>query len=345
MDPLDNVSAQFGIAPVQLPGIYGLSSNPASAVDFTQARALTGQAVQATSRILDHQDRLMTFRDKQQTFQEREKARADAGAAMGHLQSLDPSSPDYMNQRNRVLSLYPSATLDGTASNFLSLQSSVYEQHQRDRERDQDWKARGALLEQKSQIEQAEDEDDFIATKLPNLTGPAQTKYFESREMGLTHAQGLMVAGRYEDNEKSVLSMLESGFTEDEVAKISDPKTGILDPRKRAAAIGQKKKTAETKTEKKELDIQRKRFLEDQLQDAKDRRRDLDRRADQEDVDPSEYAEIDALEESVRGELGYLQPDRSVPKSAGGRIDPISGDPLPDSTAPGGFLDDLLRDP
>lgn len=330
--PVDSTAAAFGIAPVQLPGQApaGAASTPGT-VSLEQSQYLMGSAMDSTSRIAQFHERMSVLRRGAMSRQQ-------GAAATAALSQLDPTSPTYLQDRNDIIRRNPLATLDQSTTNFLGLQEDVYVATQQDLDEQADNEARGNYLQQKSQIEQQEDERKFMETELPEKPAIAQEAYNEARKQGVPHAQALIITGKIEKNENEILTMLEEGFTEEEVTGMLDD-NGLMDPRKRAAAIGKRKRELEQGTKTKEKEKSRRILLEKQLEDLDDQRSNaVDEYGE---GDPAELQRIDEEMSRVRAALGYSVPGLGAP----GMVDPITGEPLtPTAQKPTTRVDALFDD-
>lgn len=317
MDPLAPATSAMGIPALDLPRIPALVGERGTTVTPYQSKALMGQAMEAKTGVLEYHDRVATLRQKH-------LARADGAKALADLQGLDPRDPHYLDKRNAVIAQYPSASLDDSVNNFLGLQADVFTTATREREKEADLEYRGRSLLAKTEQEKRDAEQKFLTGEFQDLSPLSQQAYSQGRQQGLDHASSLTVAGRIERNEQEILTLLEDGFTEEEVLGMLD-EDGLIQPRQRAAAIGRKKVAAKTDEEKKAAETANRRQLEDSLRDLGYQRKDAER-AD--DVDPETLARIDAELTRVRAALGIPTPNATL--SAPVTTNPITGKPVPD---------------
>lgn len=313
-DPLDSLARL-----ITLPPVVG---DPRSTVTLGQSQALMGTAMDQQSKILQYWDRI-------DTFQQKAESRAAGSQVIAGLQQLDPRDPEYLTKRNALLSSQPAATLDAMAVNFLGLQEDLYRATEAERQRKEDMEFRGRMLQVRSAEEEAEDERDFLTTKLPELSDIAQTAYATAREQGMSHAEAMIVSGRVDKNETEILTLLEEGFTEQEVEGMLNPETGFIDARKRAAALGKRKRETASQKEKEELERAERRGLEDALADLIAQERAMTS-GDQALLNPNPegLAEIRKAMADIRSRLGYPTPGETMGPGALAPVNPVTGKPL-----------------
>lgn len=105
------------------PSIFG-----PNAVSSQQANRISADRVNTQSQLLETRSRFNKLNREEQT-------RIEGQRALNELSQLDPRSDvDYMDKVQDILARNPNASLDGAVSNFLGVQSGIYEDSEADRD-------------------------------------------------------------------------------------------------------------------------------------------------------------------------------------------------------------------
>lgn len=298
---------------------------------FLASERLKGQSV-----ILDTQERIAALKD-------REASRVQGQRAMSVLSELDPlTDPDYDRKVMGVLSQNPAATLDRTVANFLGVQGGLFEKAETGRKQIED-EARQKILDRERSDETLRREDARIRqevglrrdleaeTMISNLPTPLLTKFDSYRTEGLDQRTALKRTMEDAEGEAEINELRAMGLGDTDIeglndpitgtplldasgkplnAGLLDPKTGRVDPARKAKLIGDMAIRDKEKKQKEELDKQVERrlgLLTKQLQK-------LDR------YDDADLPMIEAIQGGINRaneQLGLLTPTTGEAKVGG----------------------------
>lgn len=265
---------RFGIPTVPLPNAPSVFGR--GGVSFLQAQSLESGNRNRLASTLE-------FRDRVHTLVRREQTRAQAAAAMSQISRLNPRDPDFLQKRNDIIAQNPNATLDEAMGNLLKMQDDIYSEAEAGRARDQqfeDFKTRTeyneGILDKRNEKRQGQAEQARGRAGVEGLSDFGRERFEGYRDFGFRDEEALKKAQADEQNEGAVLSLLEGGFTEQEIfggtaedgtelPSLVD-KDGKVDPRKVASALGEKKRA---EAEKK-LKADERKALEDRLERLND---------------------------------------------------------------------------
>lgn len=193
---------------------------------FLAADRLKGQSV-----ILETQERIASLRD-------REASRIQGQRAMATLSGLDPlSDPDYDRKVMGVLAQNPAATLDKTVSNFLGVQGGLFERAQSERDQ-MAQEERQKILDRERSDETLRREDARIRQEvglrrdleaeqmIANLPTPLLTKFDTYRTEGLDQRTALRRTMEDAEGEAEINELRAMGLDDTDIEGLLDPTTG-----------------------------------------------------------------------------------------------------------------------
>jgi hypothetical protein len=190
--------------------VFPTKGGASAGLTMGQFQALDRQYMQRAEEIL-------TFRDKVAQLKEREAARVQGSQAMRDISALDPSAPDYLTQRNAIISRYPKAVLDDTANKFLDMQEDQFNLSQNSRDyqmrREDEQKSRLDYLAQTARTQ----EEQRLATEarqrsedVRRLSASAQRAY--NAALGsMPPNEAFVIAQRIHEDEAREVEFLRSG--------------------------------------------------------------------------------------------------------------------------------------
>ena len=244
-DDLDSTTENFlglpGIARAAAltPGIVGSGS-----VSSTQRGILEGNLLDSTLDILEKSNRMALLIRA-------EKGRQAGNNVIGEISKLDPSQPDYLERRNKIIASAPFATLDDVATRFLGLQEDVFNVAETARRR------RQAVLEGESvyesrldtQIQKNEEREKRyrerqIIDAVRGMSSGAQLIYKDAISKKKSPEDSLQEAVAFEEDQNLQTQLLQAGLEEEELDKIRG-EDGQIDKRKAATFFGGKEREKE----------------------------------------------------------------------------------------------------
>lgn len=253
-----------------------------------QRQFLASDRMQGQSVILETQERIASLKD-------REASRVQGRRALDSLTGLDPlSDPDYDRKVMGVLAQNPAATLDKTVANFLGVQGGLFERAQSERERI-DEEARQKILDRERSDETLRREDARIRQEvglrrdleaeemIANLPTPLITKFDTYRTEGLDQRTALKRTMEDAEGEAEINELRAMGLDDTDIEGLADPitgepltdpttgkplkpglidpKTGRIDPARKAALMGDMARREQERKLKEESDKQVERRL------------------------------------------------------------------------------------
>ena len=350
--PLEkSATAVFGDDPRLKPVSMGLfpTGGTRGNVSPGQFKQLDNNYMKRAEQILQHKDRVATLRDKEQ-------ARVQGSQAIGLIQGLDPKDPNYLTNRNDIISRYPKASLDAAANSFLDMQEDVYAQTEHERRRTllaDEANQRQLDAEERRATSQAEydtaREGRALSDDVRKLSGASQESYYASIASGIDPALAYSVAQSMSDRANQVNDYLSKGGDKN---LLFDEKTGQPRTEREIATM-----TGQFVVDKRELDA--KKFKAEQMEDQLDSTRDQIKAATERliyvpgsDVASKELAQkelarlqhnADSLNQQLAnlrdisfGDQGASLPEVSTPEGSpadNSRVSAVSGEAIPNRGA------------